>query len=91
MEYRRTAVSKLDTPSDADSALRETVDQFKHCANTASKWCWHGDDGYHVTSKAQAERALYDRLRDETDLTANPLQKGGFDGPLKPSKAEFPV
>ncbi|MDZ7746879.1 MAG: transposase [Halobacteriales archaeon] len=76
MEVRRTAVIKLDTPAGADSLLRETVEQFKHCANTASEWCWHGDDGYHVTSKAKAERALYDRLRDETDLTANLVQKG---------------
>ena len=76
MEYRRTAVIKLDVPSDAESALRETVEQFKHCANRASDWCWHGDDGYHVTSKAKAERALYDPLREETDLTANLVQKG---------------
>ena len=96
MEYRRTAVIKLDTPEGADDSLRETVEQFKHCANTASEWCWHGrrqipeesgcqsetprvsddDDGYHVTSKAKAERALYDRLRDETGLTANLVQKG---------------
>jgi putative transposase len=75
VEYRRTAVIKLDTPEGADASLRETVEQFKHCANTASEWCWH-DDGYHVTSKAKAERALYDRLRDETDLTANLVQKG---------------
>ena len=33
-------------------------------------------DTNHVTSKAKAERALYDRLRDETDLTANLVQKG---------------
>jgi putative transposase len=76
VKYRRTAVIKLDTPEGADASLRETVEQFKHCANTASEWCWHGDDGYHVTSKAKAERALYDRLRDETDLTANLVQKG---------------
>ena len=77
MEYRRTAVIKLDVAQDVDASLRETVEQFKHCANTASEWCWHGDDeGYHVTSKAKAERALYDQLRDETDLTANLVQKG---------------
>jgi IS605 OrfB family transposase len=76
VEYRRTAVIKLDVPSDAEAPLRETVEQFKHCANRASDWCWHGDDGYHVTSKAKAERALYDPLRDETALTANLVQKG---------------
>ena len=63
-------------PQDADASLRETVEQFKHCANTASEWCWHGDDGYHVSSKANAERALYDQLRDETDLTGTLVQKG---------------
>jgi len=76
VEFRRTAVIKLNTPDGADSFLHETVEQFKHCANIASEWCWNGDDGYHVTSKAKAERALYDRLRDETDLTANLVQKG---------------
>jgi hypothetical protein len=76
VEYRRTAVIKLDAPDGADPLLRETVEQFKNCANTASEWCWHGDDGYHVTSKAKAERALYDQLRDKTDLTANLVQKG---------------
>jgi IS605 OrfB family transposase len=76
VEYRRTAVIKLDTPEGADTSLRETVEQFKHCANTASEWCWRGDGGYHVTSKTKAERALYDRLRDDTDLTANLVQKG---------------
>jgi len=76
VEYRRTAVIKLDTPEGADSYLRETVEQFKYCANTASDWCWHGDDGYHVTSKAKAERGLYDQLREETALAANLVQKG---------------
>ena len=76
MDYRRTAVIKLDTPEGAGASLRETVEQFKHCANAASKWCWHGDDSLHVTSKAKAERGLYDQLRDETDLTANLVQKG---------------
>jgi len=76
VDYRRTAVIKLDIPDGADASLRETVEQFKHCANTASEWCWHGDDGSHVTSKAKAETALYDQLKTETDLTANLVQKG---------------
>ena len=76
MEYRRTAVIKLDTPEGADTHLRETIEQFKYCANTASEWCWHGDDGYHVTSKAKAEDALYHQLREDTELTANLVQKG---------------
>jgi putative transposase len=76
VEYRRTAVIKLDTPEGADEHLRETIEQFKYCANTASEWCWHGDDGYHVTSKAKAEDALYGQLREGTELTANLVQKG---------------
>jgi len=71
VEYRRTAVIKLDTPEGVDTHLRETIEQFKYCSNTASEWCWHGDDGYHVTSKAKAEDALYDQLREDTELTAN--------------------
>jgi len=96
VESRRTAVIKLNTPEGADTHLRETVEQFKYCANTASEWCWHGrrqipeesgcqsetprvsddDDGYHVTSKAKAEDALYGQLREDTELTANLVQKG---------------
>jgi IS605 OrfB family transposase len=76
VEYRRTAVIKLDTPEGADKLLWETIEQFKHCSNTASEWCWHGDDGSHVTSKAKAEDALYDQLREDTELTANLVQKG---------------
>jgi len=76
VEYRRTAVIKLDIPDGADASLRETVEQFKHCAHSASEWCWHGDDGFHVTSKAKAESALYDQFKTETDLTANLVQKG---------------
>ena len=76
MDYRRTAVIKLDLPEGAEPPLRETVEQFKHCANTASEWCWHGDDGFHVISKAKAETALYDQLKTETNLTANLVQKG---------------
>lgn len=63
-------------PRHVDAPLRETVEQFRYCANTASKWCWHDDNGYLVTSKAVAEHALYDQLRDETDRTANLVQKG---------------
>jgi len=76
VEYRRTAVIKLDTPEGAGEHLRETIEQFKYCSNTASEWCWHGDDGYHVTSKAKAEDALYDQLREDMELTANLVQKG---------------
>jgi putative transposase len=75
VEYRRTAVIKLDIPDRVGPLLKETVEQFKYCANTAAEWCWQGDDGNHVTSKIKSERALYNPLKDETDLTANLVQK----------------
>ena len=63
MEYRRTAVIKLDIPEGADLLLRETVEQFKHCANTASD------------SIAYAGQPEYDNwLRLSVDITPNPRQ-----------------
>ncbi|TKX83523.1 transposase, partial [Halorubrum sp. SS5] len=47
-----------------------------HCANTTAAWAWRYPDEHCVTSKQQAENALYERLRDETALTANLVQKG---------------
>ncbi len=44
MEYRRTAVITLDIPESADANIRESVEQFNYCANTASERSWHGDD-----------------------------------------------
>ncbi|UPV77099.1 RNA-guided endonuclease TnpB family protein (plasmid) [Halorussus limi] len=40
-----------------------------------SEWAWRYDD-YCITSKSRAEEPLYDELREETDLTANLVQKG---------------
>ena len=77
MEVRRTVPVKLDVPDERRDALHATVDQFLHCANRASDFAWdntHRDEC--VTSKDKAERALYDPLRDDTDLQANLVQKG---------------
>lgn len=72
---RRTVPIKLDVPTQRRSDLHHTKDQFLHCANRTSEWAWRYDD-YCITSKSKAEDALYDDLRDETELTANLVQKG---------------
>ncbi|ELZ38255.1 IS1341-type transposase [Halorubrum saccharovorum DSM 1137] len=72
----RTVKVKLNVPTNRCDDLHQTKDQFLHCANTTAEWAWRHPDEYCVTSKQQAENALYERLRDETDLTANLVQKG---------------
>lgn len=77
MEVRRTVPVKLDVPDERRDDLHTTVDQFLYCANRTSDFAWHNTDrGECITSKAKAERAMYDSLRDDTDLTANLVQKG---------------
>ncbi|QUO47956.1 MULTISPECIES: RNA-guided endonuclease InsQ/TnpB family protein [Halorubrum] len=72
----RTVKVKLDVPNERCDDLHQTKEQFLHCANTTAAWAWRHRDGHCVTSKQQAENALYDQLRDETELTANLVQKG---------------
>ena len=72
---RRTVPIKLDVPEERRGDLHQTKDQFLYCANRTSEWAWHYDD-YCVTNKSKAEDALYDELREDTDLTANLVQKG---------------
>ncbi|WP_349254435.1 transposase [Halorientalis sp.] len=72
---RRTVPIKLDVPEQRRGDLHQTKQQFLHCANRTSDWAWRYDD-YCITSKNKAENALYDDLREETDLTANLVQKG---------------
>ncbi|EMA54745.1 RNA-guided endonuclease InsQ/TnpB family protein [Halococcus thailandensis] len=76
MEVRRTGIVKLDVLDERRDDLHTTKEQFLRCANRASEFCWsdrHYDEC--VTSKAKAERALYDDLKADTDLTANLVQK----------------
>jgi hypothetical protein len=40
------------------------------------EWAWRHPNDYCVTSKQKAENTLYDQLRNETELTANLVQKG---------------
>ena len=72
----RTVKVKLDVPGGRCDDLHQTNDQFLHCANTTAEWAWRHPNEYCVTSKQQAENALYEQLRDETELTANLVQKG---------------
>ena len=72
----RTVKVKLDVPAERCDDLHRTKDQFLHCANTTAEWAWRYPNDYCVTSKQTAENALYDRLRNETELTANLVQKG---------------
>jgi putative transposase len=76
MEVRRTAPVKLVVPDEHHNDLHETTDQFLYCANEASDYCWDNTDYEHcVTSNSKARDALYDRLKDETDLNANLVQE----------------
>ena len=72
----RTVKVKLDVPTERCDDLHQTKQQFLHCANTTAEWAWRHPNDYCVTSKQKAENALYDRLRSETELTANLVQKG---------------
>ncbi|MFC7227939.1 transposase [Salinirubellus salinus] len=76
MDVIRTVKIKLDVPTGRCDDLHQTKTQFLHCANTTSEWAWRHPNDYCVTSKQQAENALYERLRGETELTANLVQKG---------------
>jgi IS605 OrfB family transposase len=72
---RRTVPIKLNVPRERRGDLHQTKTQFLHCANRTSEWAWRYDD-YCITNKNKAENALYNELREETDLTANLVQKG---------------
>jgi putative transposase len=71
---RRTVPIKLDIPEQRRGDFHQTKTQFLHCANRTSEWAWRYDD-YCITSKSKADDALYDDLREETDLTSNLVQK----------------
>jgi IS605 OrfB family transposase len=76
MEVIRTVKVKLDVPDERCDDLHRTKNQFLHCANTTAEWAWRHPNDYCITSKQKAETALYERLRTETELTANLVQKG---------------
>jgi len=55
----RTVKVKLDVPDERCDNLHQTKEQFLHCANTTAAWAWRYPDEHCVTSKQQAETALY--------------------------------
>ena len=75
-EVTRTVRVRLDVPDDHKSEFHATNSQFRYCANRTADWAWRYPDEDCVTSKSEAEDALYDDLREETDyLHANLVQK----------------
>jgi len=75
-EVTRTVRVRLNVPTDRKSDLHATNDLFQHCANRTAQWAWRYPHDDCVTNKNQAEKVLYDPLREETDqLHANLVQK----------------
>ncbi|MCU4743803.1 transposase [Natronoglomus mannanivorans] len=76
MEVRRTAPVKLIVPDECRDDFHESARQFLHCANRAAEFCW-SDVSYTecITANTTARDALYEELREETDLTANLVQE----------------
>jgi len=72
----RTVKVKLDVPDERCDDLHQTKDQFLHCANTTAAWAWRHPDEYCVTSKQQAENALYERLLQRNSTHCEPRSKG---------------
>ncbi|WP_273836868.1 transposase [Halococcus sp. PRR34] len=75
MDVRRTAVVKLAVSDEQRRALHATAEQYLHCANRTAAFCW-ADTDYHEcrTHKRNVRDALYDGLRDETELQAQLVQ-----------------
>ncbi|MDB2270866.1 transposase [Halorubrum ezzemoulense] len=75
-DVTRTVQIRLDVPDDRKSDLHATNQQFQYCANRTAEWAWRYPHGDCVTSKSEAEQAIYDELREATDyLHANLVQK----------------
>lgn len=75
-EVTRTVRVRLNVPADRKNDLHVTNNLFQHCATKTAEWAWRYPDEDCVTSKSEAEAALYDDLRAETDsLHANLVQK----------------
>ena len=75
-EVTRTVRVRLDVPDDRKRDLHATNSKFQYCANRTADWAWRYPEEDCVTSKSEAEAAIYDDLREETDyLHANLVQK----------------
>ena len=80
-EITRTVRVQLDVPANRKSDLHATNDLFQYCANRTADWAWRYPEEDCVTSKSEAEDAIYDDLRKETDyLHANLVQPLVADG-----------
>ena len=79
VEARRTVRLPLIIPDDRRDDLHQTRSKYRYCQNQTVDYCWpdtpkHPSDL--LTSKREAEAALYDKLRSDTDgLQANLVQK----------------
>ena len=79
VEATRTVRIPLIVPADRRDDLHQTRPKYQHCQNRTVEYCWpdtptQPDDL--ITNKGDAEAALYDQLREETDgLHANLVQK----------------
>jgi IS605 OrfB family transposase len=75
-DVTRTVRVRLNVPADCKSDLHATNKQFQYCANRTAEWAWRYPHDDCVTSKSEAEQAIYDELREDTDyLHANLVQK----------------
>jgi transposase len=76
MEVRQTVPVKLVVPDERRDDLHESARQFLHCANRAAEFCWDNDPYTNcITANSTARDALYEELREETELTANLVQE----------------
>ena len=72
----RTVRVRLNVPDDRKRDLHATNSKFQYCANRTADWAWRYPQDNCVTSKSEAEAAIYDDLREETNyLHANLVQK----------------
>ena len=75
-DVTRTVRVRLNVPDDRKRDLHAANSKFQYCANRTADWAWRYPEDDCVTSKSEAENAIYDDLRDETDyLHANLVQK----------------
>jgi hypothetical protein len=63
----RTVRVRVDVPDNRKCDLHATNALFQYCANRTAAWAWRYPEEECVTSKREAEAAIYDDLREETD------------------------
>jgi IS605 OrfB family transposase len=75
----RTVPIPLNPTESEQERLRQTLEKYQYCRQKTLEYCWNNPKRPSdlVTSKSQAEKALYHELRDETDeqLHGNLVQK----------------